>query len=293
MIKLVNYIFRLNGKTSINHMIYIFPTLNVYVNTLDEAKDFLCEHLKTNVRTADKTIKFVANNLLIALTDEKLDQLEFGNYLTISDRAASGTITFELYECSTKQFGWVYDNVKKRLKLLTTFDVNVMHHALGDTNADKSAETVKVVDTNVEAVKSVNAVKAVETAIESNDNSQLNEVEANGDLQLNKVEASASTYVCTMTKESISTKWCNSKGELHRLDGPAIEFTNGQKQWCQNGQLHRTDGPAIEYSNGRKSWYLNGFCFTEKEFLNRTAADADTVATADTVVTPLSEWSIA
>ena len=45
---------------------------------------------------------------------------------------------------------------------------------------------------------------------------------------------------------------------LHREDGPAIEYANGNKQWCRNGQLHREDGPAIEYANGCKQWWING-----------------------------------
>jgi hypothetical protein len=50
--------------------------------------------------------------------------------------------------------------------------------------------------------------------------------------------------------------WLN--GQLHRTDGPAVGDTNGDKYWWLNGQLHRTDGPAIEYADGDKSWYLNG-----------------------------------
>ncbi len=52
--------------------------------------------------------------------------------------------------------------------------------------------------------------------------------------------------------------WRNKKGEYHRLDGPAIEYSNGNKQWWQNGRLHRLDGPTIECVNGGKSWYQNG-----------------------------------
>ena len=46
--------------------------------------------------------------------------------------------------------------------------------------------------------------------------------------------------------------------QLHRVDGPAIEHSNGTKYWYLNGRCHRVDGPAIEYSNGTKFWYLNG-----------------------------------
>ena len=52
--------------------------------------------------------------------------------------------------------------------------------------------------------------------------------------------------------------WKNKKGEYHRIDGPAIEFTNGDKWWYLNGKFHRKDGPAIEFADGSKKWYLNG-----------------------------------
>lgn len=47
-------------------------------------------------------------------------------------------------------------------------------------------------------------------------------------------------------------------GYLHREDGPAIEYINGNKVWCINGQRHRENGPAIEFINGDKYWYKNG-----------------------------------
>jgi hypothetical protein len=52
--------------------------------------------------------------------------------------------------------------------------------------------------------------------------------------------------------------WRNKDGELHRIDGPAIEYSDGDKFWFQNGEYHRLDGPAIEYSNGDKVWSKNG-----------------------------------
>jgi hypothetical protein len=52
--------------------------------------------------------------------------------------------------------------------------------------------------------------------------------------------------------------WRNEKGELHREDGPAVEWANGDKEWYLNNELHREDGPAVEWANGDKSWYLNG-----------------------------------
>ena len=47
-------------------------------------------------------------------------------------------------------------------------------------------------------------------------------------------------------------------GDLHREDGPAVEYSNGGKQWYINGKLHREDGPAVEWEDGARWWYLHG-----------------------------------
>ena len=57
--------------------------------------------------------------------------------------------------------------------------------------------------------------------------------------------------------EDGTIKYTNSKGELHRTDGPAIDWNDGHKFWYQNGKFHREDGPAVEYKNGSKIWFLN------------------------------------
>jgi hypothetical protein len=55
-------------------------------------------------------------------------------------------------------------------------------------------------------------------------------------------------------------------GKLHRLDGPAIELSNGTKLWYVGGNLHRLDGPAVEWLDGTKDWFINGKCYyTEYE----------------------------
>lgn len=54
-------------------------------------------------------------------------------------------------------------------------------------------------------------------------------------------------------------------GRLHRLDGPAIEWDNGGKEWRQRGVHYRVDGPAIEWINGRKEWCLNGNHFASEQ----------------------------
>jgi len=53
-------------------------------------------------------------------------------------------------------------------------------------------------------------------------------------------------------------RWRNKNGVFHRLDGPAVELSNGGKEWWLNGVLHRKGGPAVEHSGGDKQWWLNG-----------------------------------
>ena len=55
-------------------------------------------------------------------------------------------------------------------------------------------------------------------------------------------------------------------GKRDRADGPAVEWASGAKFWFVNGERHRTDGPAIEWAGGYKSWFLNGVRYTESEF---------------------------
>jgi hypothetical protein len=43
----------------------------------------------------------------------------------------------------------------------------------------------------------------------------------------------------------------------HRIDGPAIERSDGSKEWYVDGKLHRLDGPAVEWSDGSKEWYVD------------------------------------
>jgi hypothetical protein len=65
-------------------------------------------------------------------------------------------------------------------------------------------------------------------------------------------------------------RWYNNNGELHRLEGPAIEYKSGTKYWFNNGELHRLEGPAVEFAAGTKFWYINGkqiYCNNNTEFL--------------------------
>ena len=66
------------------------------------------------------------------------------------------------------------------------------------------------------------------------------------------------------------TEWFNLEGKLHREDGPAVEWNDGDKEYYINGECHRENGPAIEWASGTKSYYINGKKLTEEEFNTRT-----------------------
>ena len=47
-------------------------------------------------------------------------------------------------------------------------------------------------------------------------------------------------------------------GQLHRDEGPAIEYVSGSKEWYQNGVRHRENGPAVIWKDGCLEWWING-----------------------------------
>jgi hypothetical protein len=57
----------------------------------------------------------------------------------------------------------------------------------------------------------------------------------------------------------------------HRLDGPAIKWSDGGKFWLVDDKFHRLDGPAVEWSDGDKEWYVDGKELTEEQFIALTA----------------------
>jgi hypothetical protein len=77
-------------------------------------------------------------------------------------------------------------------------------------------------------------------------------------------------------------------GHRHRADGPAIEWTAdsyqieapkhkklGNKFWYFHGGFHRTDGPAIEWDDGRREWYLNNVFLKLEDWLDQTTGLTD------------------
>ena len=66
--------------------------------------------------------------------------------------------------------------------------------------------------------------------------------------------------------ENGTIEYRNDKGQLHREDGPAVEWVDGGKVWFLNGKRHREGGPAVEFAGGYKAWFLNGVNHSEEEF---------------------------
>ena len=60
--------------------------------------------------------------------------------------------------------------------------------------------------------------------------------------------------------------WFNNDVELHREDGPAIEYADGSTYWYVNGKIHRLDGPAGEYADGTCDYWINGQQLTEDKW---------------------------
>ena len=68
-----------------------------------------------------------------------------------------------------------------------------------------------------------------------------------------------------------SKYWRNSKGKLHREgDKPAIVALDGYKSYWKNGRLHRDNGPAVIYQNGDVEYWLDGQRLTKEEHEQRT-----------------------
>ncbi len=48
----------------------------------------------------------------------------------------------------------------------------------------------------------------------------------------------------------------------------------GTKRWLFNGNLHREDGPAIEFADGDKKWYLNDILYSREDWLEMLLRDS-------------------
>jgi hypothetical protein len=76
-------------------------------------------------------------------------------------------------------------------------------------------------------------------------------IEENPDIKILQQEVAPVELVKPVVKSKSRKKKAVQKVE------PIID-QYGTKRWYLNGKLHRLDGPAIEYSGGDKEWWLNG-----------------------------------
>ena len=84
-----------------------------------------------------------------------------------------------------------------------------------------------------------------------------------------------------------SSKYDGSK-VIHRIDGPAIEYANGDRFWLVDGKRHRVDGPAVEWVDGRGSWYVEYKYYTEENF-NKLIEEVKELPLALRLIDP-REW---
>lgn len=70
------------------------------------------------------------------------------------------------------------------------------------------------------------------------------------------------------TAENVKTKYYQNE-QLHRLDGPAVMWSNtGDQMWYAYGELHRIDGPAVILGE-HCEWHLYGRRVTQlRHFVN-------------------------
>ena len=79
-------------------------------------------------------------------------------------------------------------------------------------------------------------------------------------------------YRVTVSPVTGTRRYYNNKHQLHRDEGPAVEYADGTKKWYQNGVLHREDGPAVVWYDGDEAWWFNGVkCTVTAESLRREA----------------------
>lgn len=64
-------------------------------------------------------------------------------------------------------------------------------------------------------------------------------------------------------------KYWYQSNKKHRLNGPAVDLVDGNKLWYQNDKLHRLDGPACEYADGTKEWHIEHIEYFEHEYLKK------------------------
>jgi hypothetical protein len=87
---------------------------------------------------------------------------------------------------------------------------------------------------------------------------------------------------------TIGTKHYSVARVFHRTDGPAIEWTNGDRYWFVDGKCHRINGPAIERSDGSRTWLIDALYYTEEDF-NKLMEEVEKLSPVLRLIDP-REW---
>jgi len=63
-------------------------------------------------------------------------------------------------------------------------------------------------------------------------------------------------------------KYWYFNNHIHREDGPAIEYTNGDCEFWLYGLRHRLDGPAVDWADDKQWFYMDKHieCKSQEEF---------------------------
>jgi hypothetical protein len=63
----------------------------------------------------------------------------------------------------------------------------------------------------------------------------------------------------------------DGNGRLHKIDGPAIQYDNGDGTWYFHGKNHRIDGPAVDWpSKNYFVYYIHRTEYSEEVFYRIT-----------------------
>lgn len=83
------------------------------------------------------------------------------------------------------------------------------------------------------------------------------------------------TFMNFIMHDGVYIDWRGSKIRvidemLHGTNGkPAVEHVDGTTLWYVKGELHRIDGPAVEYPDGEVEFWFNGMeCYDFDEWLD-------------------------
>lgn len=69
------------------------------------------------------------------------------------------------------------------------------------------------------------------------------------------------TYINFYSKESMFLISFSKNSEfeiLHRTNGPALIYSNGEKEYRENDKLHRINSPAVIYPDGMEEYWEYG-----------------------------------